>query len=80
MFTVIARMQLIKLPIADKFCKYIFLPTKGEDQKKKSYHLSSRPLALSHVVNSPLVVALRWRLDESLRTKTLNFTRVSHVN
>ena len=36
----------------------IFLPNVGEDQKK-SYHLSAGSLALSHIVNPALVVALR---------------------
>ena len=36
----------------------IFLPNIGEDQKK-SYLLRARPLALCHMVNLPLVIALR---------------------
>ena len=36
----------------------VFLQNVGEDQKK-SYHLCAEPLALCHVVNPILVIALR---------------------
>ena len=50
--------------VATFFCQ-IMLKTK----KKKSYHLSAEPLALYHILNPALVIALRSykRLDESLK-------------
>ena len=42
------------------FCQtFVFLLNIREDQKKKSYHLRAGPLALSHIVNPALVIALR---------------------
>ena len=38
------------------FCN-IFLPNKGEDQKKS--YMSAEPLALCHVLNPSLIIALR---------------------
>ena len=48
------------------FCN-IFLSNIGEDQKK-SHHLSAGPLALWHMLNPALVIALRLSkgLDEGL--------------
>ena len=36
-----------------------FIAKKGEDQKKNSYQLSAESLALCHMINSALVIALR---------------------
>ena len=53
------------LPLPDLDCygalvlwdfRNIFLPNTGEDQKK--FYLSAGPLALSHVLNPSLVIAL----------------------
>ena len=63
----------------------IFLPNVGEGQKK-SYHLSARPLALLPYGKSApgYCIAFMKRLDEGLKRnlldKTLNFTRVTHIN
>ena len=38
------------------FCN-IFIPNKGEDQKK--FYMSAEPLALSHMLNPSLGIALR---------------------
>ena len=66
------------------FC-YIFLPNVGEGQKK-FYHLNAGPLALFHIVNLDLIIALRsekvtWGPEvATFRTKTLNFFQVIHLN
>ena len=64
----------------------IFLPNIGEDQKK-SYYLSAEPLlALPHMVNLALVIALLFKKGKmrpevaTFKTKTLKFTRVIHLN
>ena len=45
-------------PLALADFRNILLPNIGEDQKK-SHHLSAGPLALYHMVNPALVIALR---------------------
>ena len=46
-------------PLALWDFRNIFLLNTDEDQKKKSYHLSLGLLALCHMLNSSLVIALR---------------------
>ena len=54
--------------------------------KIKSYHLSAMPLALRHMVNHALVIALlfkkvRWEpRGSNFKIKTLNFSEVFHFN
>ena len=50
-------LQCVGSVAVEDFCK-IFLPNIGENQKKKSYHLRAGTLALRHMVNPPLVIAL----------------------
>ena len=45
-------------PLVLRDYRNIFQPNIGEDEKKKSYHLSAGAVALCHMVNPALVIAL----------------------